>query len=104
MKKLTIDDLPEEGNGKTKKEWEEVDYLYIHYFYKITNNINGKYYYGIHSILKEDPKSDDLVNDGYWGSGSAIIWAENKYGLENFTKTIEKTFSTRADLRLYEQK
>ena len=104
MKKLTINDLPEEGGiyAKTKKEWEEVNHLYIHYFYKITNNINGKYYYGIHSILKEDPKSDDLINDGYWGSGSAIIWAENKYGLENFTKTIEKTFSTRADLRLYE--
>ena len=66
---ITIDDLPEEGGmyAKTKLEWKEVDHLYIHYFYKITNNINGKFYYGIHSILKEDPKSNDLVNDGYWG-------------------------------------
>jgi len=101
---ITIDDLPEEGGNyaKTKKEWEEVDHLYIHYFYKITNNINNKYYYGIHSILKEDPKSNDLVNDGYWGSGTAIHEAEIKYGLENFTKTVEAIFSTRAEVRIYE--
>ena len=101
---ITIDDLPEEGGiyAKTKLEWKEVDHLYIHYFYKITNNINGKFYYGIHSILKEDPASNDLVNDGYWGSGTAIHEAEVKYGLENFTKTIEATFSTRAEVRLRE--
>jgi hypothetical protein len=101
---ITIDDLPEEGGlySKTKLEWEEVDHLYIHYFYKITNNINGKFYYGIHSILKDDPKSNDLENDGYWGSGVAIHEAEIKYGLENFSKTIEATFSTRAEVRLKE--
>ncbi len=101
---ITIDDLPEEGGlySKTKLEWKEVDHLYIHYFYKITNNINGKFYYGIHSILKDDPKSNDLENDGYWGSGVAIHEAEIKYGLENFSKTIEATFSTRAEVRLKE--
>ena len=101
---ITIDDLPEEGGNyaKTKLEWKVVDHLYIHYFYKITNNINGKYYYGIHSILKEDPKSQNLENDGYWGSGTAIHEAEIKYGLENFTKTIEATFSTRAEVRVRE--
>lgn len=101
---ITIDDLPEEGGiyAKTKLEWTEVDHLYIHYFYKIVNNINGKFYYGIHSILKEDPRSNDLVNDGYWGSGAAIHEAEIKYGLENFTKTIEAIFLTRAEVRLKE--
>lgn len=101
---ITIDDLPEEGGiyAKTKLEWTEVDHLYIHYFYKIVNNINGKFYYGIHSILKEDPRSNDLVNDGYWGSGTAIHEAEIKYGLENFTKTVEAIFSTRAEVRLKE--
>lgn len=101
---ITIDDLPEEGGiyAKTKLEWTEVDHLYIHYFYKIVNNINGKFYYGIHSILKEDPRSNDLVNDGYWGSGTAIHEAEIKYGLKNFTKTIEAIFSTRAEVRLKE--
>ena len=51
-----------------------------HYIYKITNNINGKYYIGVHS-------TDDL-HDGYFGSGNAIKVAIKKYGKENFTKEI----------------
>jgi len=36
----------------------------FYYLYKIVNNINGKYYYGVHS-------TDDL-EDGYAGSGKII--------------------------------
>ncbi len=51
-----------------------------HYLYKIVNNINSKYYIGIHS-------TKDL-NDGYCGSGQTIVKALKKYGPENFTKLI----------------
>lgn len=59
------------------------------YFYKITNLINGKFYYGIHS-------TNDL-DDGYMGSGLALKSAYNKYGKENFIKEIINNFKTRKD-------
>ena len=34
-----------------KKNYNDADY--IHYLYKITNNTNNMYYYGIHSTLKD---------------------------------------------------
>lgn len=65
-----------------------------HYFYKITNNLNGHYYYGIHS-------TNDL-NDGYMGSGTRLRYAYEKYGIENFTKEILKFFETREDAAKHE--
>lgn len=65
-----------------------------HYFYKITNNLNGHYYYGIHS-------TDDL-DDGYMGSGTRLRYAYEKYGIENFTKEILKFFETREDAAKHE--
>ena len=47
------------------------------YFYKITNNKNGKYYYGVHST--------NNLNDGYMGSGVGIKRAIEKYGISSFT-------------------
>lgn len=65
--------------------------------YKITNNINGKFYIGAH-------KSKKLV-DSYMGSGSIIRRAISKYGKQNFTKEIlfyafteEMMFSVEMDL------
>jgi hypothetical protein len=55
-------------------------------FYKITNLINGKFYYGLH-------KTDD-VNDSYLGSGSRILSAIKKYGRENFKKDVLLIFKT----------
>lgn len=64
------------------------------YFYKITNNINGHFYYGIHST--------DNINDGYMGSGHRLRKAYQLYGIENFSKEILKFFDNRDDLELYE--
>lgn len=68
----------------------------IHYFYKITNNINGKFYYGVHNTNDE--------NDGYMGSGIAIKNAYEKYGIENFTKEIIKYFETSDEAFEFEKK
>ena len=67
-----------------------------HYFYKITNNINNKYYYGIHSTSNLD--------DGYMGSGKRLHYAYKKYGIENFTKEILEYFETREAAAEYESK
>lgn len=48
--------------------------------YKITNNIDGKIYIGKH-------KTNDK-NDDYMGSGTYLRRAQEKYGLDNFTKEI----------------
>lgn len=64
------------------------------YFYKITNNLNGNFYYGIHST--------NNIEDGYMGSGLKLKRAFKKYGIENFSKEIIKFFDTRKELSDYE--
>jgi len=61
------------------------------YFYKITNNLNGKYYYGSGQY------------DGYYGSGFALKRAYNKYGKENFTYKVLRYFESREDAFRFEQ-
>ena len=65
-----------------------------YYFYKITNNINGKYYYGVHHT--------ENINDGYMGSGVLLWRAYNKYGQSNFTKEIIRYFDNADDMFKYE--
>ena len=65
-----------------------------HYFYKITNNVNGHFYYGVHN-------TDDL-DDGYMGSGKRLQFAYKKYGIDNFSKEIIKFFDTSKEAFEYE--
>lgn len=51
-----------------------------HIIYRTHNLINGKEYTGKHSTNKLD--------DGYYGSGSGIMDAFKKYGIENFAVEI----------------
>lgn len=52
----------------------------IYMLYITTNLVNGKTYIGIH-------KTNNL-DDGYLGSGSAIVEAVEKYGKENFKREV----------------
>jgi len=61
-----------------------------HIIYKITNNINNKYYIGRHST--------NNIDDGYFGSGIGIVNAIKKYGKENFTKEILEETNTSDEL------
>lgn len=61
-----------------------------HYLYKITNNLNGKIYIGVHTT--------DNTDDGYMGSGKLIQLAIAKHGVENFTKEVLQTFDSTADM------
>lgn len=64
--------------------------------YKITNNINGKYYIGVHRT--------NNPNDSYYGSGTTITKAIKKHGKENFSKEILHIFENKAEAYLMESK
>ncbi len=60
-----------------------------HYIYKITNNINGRYYIGARSCDYQ------IEDDPYFGSGKILNQAVKKYGKQNFTKQILAKFNSR---------
>lgn len=68
----------------------------FHYFYKITNNLTGEYYLGIHST--------DNLEDGYFGSGTKLWEKIGEFGKEHFSKEILRYFDSREEASLYESK
>lgn len=62
------------------------------YFYKTTNKINGKYYYG----------SGSKTN--YYGSGKLLKKAIEKYGLDNFEFEILREFDDRVSAFIFEER
>jgi hypothetical protein len=59
----------------------------IHYIYKTTCLITGRYYVGMHSSNK--------LNDTYMGSGKRLRYSIRKHGIENHTKEILEYFESR---------
>lgn len=66
----------------------------IHYIYKTTCNVTGKWYVGMHSTSNE--------NDGYMGSGIRLRRSIRKYGKDNHTKEILEYCNSREELVLRE--
>ena len=63
------------------------------YIYKITNNLNGKIYIGLHKC------NLDKLDEAYWGSGKLITRAIQKEGIENFSRDIIEWCSNREELK-----
>jgi hypothetical protein len=59
----------------------------IHYLYKTTCIITGRWYIGIHSTCNLD--------DGYMGSGRRLRASLRKHGVDNHTKEILEFFKSR---------
>ena len=59
----------------------------IHYLYKTTCVITGRYYIGMHSTTN--------IDDGYMGSGKRLGFSIKKHGKENHTKEIIGFFDSR---------
>lgn len=63
----------------------------IHYIYKTTCNVTGRYYIGMHST--------DNLNDGYMGSGKRLWFSINYHGKENHHKEILEYCNSREELK-----
>lgn len=67
----------------------------FYYTYKITNNLNGCIYVGVHKTKKLD--------DHYMGSGTILKLAYSKYGRHNFKKEILKFHQSQEDMYAHER-
>jgi len=61
----------------------------VYTVYKSTNNINGKWYYGVHGTFD--------IHDDYYGSGDAVTAAQVKYGKKNFSKEVLFIYETKKE-------
>lgn len=62
----------------------------IHYIYKTTCNVTGRWYIGMHSTYN--------LEDGYMGSGKTLRRSIRKYGKDNHTKEILEFLENREEL------
>jgi GIY-YIG catalytic domain len=67
---------------------------YSGFIYEWTNKLNGMKYIGSHK---------GTIDDGYTGSGKRFENARNKYGIENFERTILEYVEKEEDILLKEQ-
>ena len=66
----------------------------IHIVYQIQNKISKRVYVGIHST--------ENINDGYLGSGVAIMNSVKELGRKNFEKTVLHVCETREEASILE--
>lgn len=71
----------------------------MYYIYCITNNINERTYIG----QRKCPKSKTPEIDLYMGSGVLLRRAFEKYGKENFSKTILAVTETKENIDVLER-
>ena len=86
MKKINYEILDRVPNKEKEKKY--------YYFYKIVNDSNGKYYYGVHSTHN--------LSDGYCGSSKRLKKDIKNLGIEHFKKYILKFFDTPDSMYQYE--
>ena len=67
----------------------------IHYIYKTTCKVTGKFYIGMHSTFNED--------DSYIGSGKRLWHSIRKHGKENHVKEIIEYCLDRSSLKVREK-
>ena len=59
----------------------------IHYLYKTTCKVTGRYYIGMHSTSN--------IDDGYLGSGKRLRYSIRKHGEDNHKKEVLELFESR---------
>jgi hypothetical protein len=64
--------------------------------YKITNNINGKYYIGKKCLHK------GIAWSKYWGSSKELVADMKQYGKDNFSKEILQQCTSSYELSYWE--
>lgn len=82
-----------------KREKRRAGERLYHYTYLITDHINNKYYYGVHST---DFDPEDIRQ--YHSSSKHLTIMIKSLGIENFTKSVRRYFKSRPEADAWEHK